>query len=150
MVMKDIVCTHGKCVTGFKEEFETESPRAVLPQILEVYNPKVKKTFTAISAGFLGVSKRTAALIGTRGAISFKPTSQYPKGVDFGWEVPLFVGSNKVLVSANYTGTVNGFSDKVLDDGKLNVEDTSSKNHIVEAHMNSKGGSQGFAFVIIN
>lgn len=148
--MNAITFTHGKCISGFKSDAEADNPKAIVPKIFEIYNPKLDKTIKSIAAGFLGVRKRDNALIGVRGALSFESNKNYPDGVFVGWEVPLAIGDNRLLVSATYKGSVSSFSDKTGDKGALNSTDTSSKNHKVDAHMNSGSGSQAYAFVFVN
>lgn len=148
LVMNDITFTHGKCVSGFKEDASADNPQAVIPAVFSIYNPTQQQTITSISAGFLGVRKRDNALIGTQGAVSFAPTTEFPAGIFLGWEVPLAIGSNRLLVSATFTGSVSDFSDKTDDSGALDSTDKSSAGHTIEGHMNADGGSSAYAFVI--
>lgn len=148
--MNAIEFTHGKCVAGFKENASADNPQAIIPKIFEIYNPKLQKTVKSMSAGFLGVRKRDNALIGTQGALSFASNSNYPDGIFLGWEVPLSIGDNRLLVSANYTGSVSDFSDQTDDSGVLDSSDSSSAGHTVDGHMNSGSGSKAYAFVFVN
>ncbi|KAJ7315456.1 hypothetical protein OS493_038637 [Desmophyllum pertusum] len=77
-----------------------------------------------MECGFVGMRKRDGALIGTRGALKFKATESFPQGAYLGWSVPLAIGSNALLVSATYNGSVSQFSDKTGKHGKQ--EDTST------------------------
>lgn len=146
LVMSGTHFTHGKCIAGFKENAAADNQQAIIPAIYEVYNPDARESRKAISAGFLGVRKRDDALIGTQGAISFAATKEFASGIFLGWEVPLSIGSNKLLVSASYTGSASGFSGKTDDNGELNSTDKSQAGYTIEGHMNSKSGSEAYAF----
>ena len=146
LVLNGIHFSHGKCVTGFTNNADKD--QAIIPAVDTRTNGKA--TMTTISAGFLGVSKRDSALIGTRGAVGFAATKEYPAGIDLGWEVPLSQGLNKLLVSATYTKSLSDFSDETGESGVLNSESTSSAEHKVEGNMNNKHGSEAFAFFIAN
>ncbi|AWN46418.1 hypothetical protein DK419_08890 [Methylobacterium terrae] len=148
LVMSDIVFTHGKCVSGFKADADADNPQAIIPAKFVIENLNVQTSYAAISAGFLGVRKRDNALVGTQGAISFASTSEFASGIFLGWEVPLSIGSNRLLVSANFTGSVDDFSNQTDDSGALDSTDTSPAGHVIEGHMNADGGSSAYAFVI--
>ncbi len=150
LIMDGITFTSGKCISGFKRDAAADDPKAIIPQVFEIYNPELDETIKSISAGFFGVRKRDNALVGTQGALSFAATDEYPDGVYLGWEVPLSQGSNRQLVSATYTGTLSDFSDRAYDSGVLNTSDTSTEGNTVEAHMNSGSGSHAYSFVFVD
>ncbi|MEW4369786.1 hypothetical protein [Paenibacillus kandeliae] len=150
LVMSNIECVHGKCITGFKEDADVDNTKAILPAAEEIFNPAFDKKIKMVSAGFLAVRKRDNALIGTLGGLSFAPTNEYPTGVYLGWEVPLIFGDNKLLVSANFNSSISDFADNVSDADRIDSEDTSSAGHTVEGHMNSDSGSHAYAFFVAN
>lgn len=148
LVMSGISYTHGKCVAGFKNTDDITNEQAIIPAVFEMYNPATQQTIKAISAGFLGARKRDNALIGTLGAMSFAPTTDYPTGIFLGWEVPLASGDNTLLVSANYSGDLSTFADKAQSADVLDSSDKSSTGATIEGHMNSASGSEAYAFFI--
>ncbi len=148
LTMNAISYTNGKCVAGFKNSDDITNEQAIIPAVFEMYNPATGQTIKAISAGFLGARKRDNAVIGTLGAMSFAPTTDFPAGIFLGWEVPLLIGHNKLLVSANYTGDLSTFADNTQNADVLDSTDKSSTGATIEGHMNNTGGSEAYAFFI--
>lgn len=149
--LEDITCTHGKVIGIFKENAAKENPKPIIPKKLPpVINPKTKKVVAegAILAGFLAVRKRDDALFGTQGALKFKATESFPQGAYLGWSVPLAIGSNALLVSATYNGSVSQFSDNTDAHGKQEDTSTSTTNAKITGRVNSGSGSD--AFYIMN
>ena len=146
-----IHATHGKIVGIFKASAKVDNPQAIVPKRLPpIINPKTHKVVCkgAIQAGFFATRKHDNALIGTQGAFKFAATTQYPKGIYVGWEVPLSQGSNCLLVSAAYDGSCSQFSDKTDSDGKQEDSAVSSKNAKVTGRVHSGSGSR--AYYVIN
>jgi len=151
MRLVDVHATHGKIVGIFKESAQLDNPQPIIPKKLPpIVNPKTKKVLAegSIQAGFFAARKRDAALIGSQGGLKFDVTSSYPKGLFVGWEVPLSQGDNRVLVSADFSGSASEFSDKTNDDGSQESTSTSSAQAKVTARVNSGSGSE--AYYIVN
>lgn len=79
--------------------------------------------------------------------------TRYPDGVYVGWEIPLTMGSNRLLVSAAFTGSASEFSNKTDDEGKQQDTALSSTHSTtsaqVSARLNSSSGSEGYYIVNI-
>lgn len=149
--LEDINVTHGKVVAIFKENAELEDPKPIIPKKLPpIKNPQTGEVVSeaSIQAGFLAVRKRDCALIGAQGALKFKATESFPKGAYLGWSVPLSRGSNDLLVSANFEGSVSEFSHKTGSHGKQEDTSTSSAGAKITDRVNSGSGSK--AYYIIN
>lgn len=151
--LEDITCTHGKVIGIFKENSALENSKPIIPKRLPpIIDPKTKKVVAegSIQAGFLSVRKRDDALIGTQGALKFKATESFPQGAYLGWSVPLtrIGGSNALLVSATYNGSVSQFSDNTDEKGRQEDTSTSTTNAKITGRVNSGSGSQ--AFYIMN
>ena len=69
---------------------------------------------------------------------------RYPQGVYIGWEVPLSFTSNRLLVSATFTGSASQFSNKTNDHGKQEDSSRSSKGAVVSGRVNSGSGSEAY------
>lgn len=63
-------------------------------------------------------------------------------------KVPLSIGQNRVLVSADFAGSVSDFSDKTNDHGSQESTSTSSQHAKVIGRVNSGSGSE--AYYVIN
>ena len=147
--LEDITCTHGKVVGNFKERAALENPKPIIPKRLPpILDPVTKKILLegSIQAGFLAARKRDNALIGTQGALKFKATQSFPQGAYLGCSLPLSIGSNALLVSANFTGSVSKFSGDTGNHGKQ--EDTSTSyctaNAKITGRVNSGSGSEAY------
>lgn len=149
--LEDINVTHGKVLAIFKENPELKDPKPIIPKKLPpIKNPKTGEVVieASIQAGFLAVRKMNYALIGAQGALKFKATESFPKGAYLGWSVPLSQGSNALLVSADFEGSVSEFSDTTGSDGKQEDTSTSSAGAKITGRVNSGSGSK--AYYIIN
>ena len=151
LVLEDLTCTHGKVVAIFKENPAEKNPQPIIPKRLPpIFKPKTKKVVAegSIQAGFFVVSKDDMALIGTQGALKFEATKSFPKGAYIGWSVPLSLGSNALLVSATFEGSVSKFSDQTGSFGRQEYTSTSTTNASITGKVNSGSGSK--AYYIVN
>ena len=149
--LEDITSTHGKVVAIFKENAAKENPKPIIPKRLPpVIDPVTKKIKApgSIQAGFFAVRKQDNFMIGPRGALKFKATESFPEGAYLGWEIPLAIGSNALLVSATYKGNVSQFSDDTGDNGKQEDTSTSAVNAKITGRVNSGSGSE--AYYVVN
>ena len=145
--LEDITCTHGKVVGNFKERAALENPKPIIPKRQPpILGPVTKKILLegSIQAGFLAARKRDNALIGTQGALKFKATQSFPQGAYLGCRVPLSIGSNALLVSANFTGSVSKFSGDTGDHGKQEDTSTGTANAKITGRVNSGSGSEAY------
>jgi len=146
------VFTHGKWVATFKQGPKTsgEDSKQIIPKQIIFKNKEKKVVGSCIFGGFNVARKRDGALFGTQGALKFKPTKLFPSGAYIGWEVPLTNtivsgGPNRLLVSANYKGSLSGFSDKTDDDGKTTGVSVNEKTRgQIQGRLNSSSGSVGY------
>ena len=150
MNLEALTATHGKITGVFKEKNDKSPPLPIIPKREKpAYNDKgIKMNNGAVYGGFFVFRKRDSALIGTQGAFKFGVTADYPDGVFVGWEVPLSQGKNRLLVSADFKGGVEAWSDKTNDDGKQEDTSTSSKKATITGRVNDGSGSQ--AYFIVN
>lgn len=156
--LEDITCTHGKVIGIFKENAASENPKPIIPKRLPpIIDPKTKKVVAkgSIQAGFLSVRKMDCALYGTQGALKFKATESFPQGAYLGWSVPLtsicsIGGSNALLVSATYNGSVSQFSDNTGEKGRQEDTSTSTTNAKITGRVNSGSGSNAYYIMNLN
>ena len=76
--------------------------------------------------------------------------SRYPQGICIGWEVPLTLSSNRLLVSARFAGSASDFSDETNNYGEPEDSSQSTKGAVVSGRVNSRSGSEGFYIFTIN
>ena len=141
--------THGKIIGIFKENAALDNPKPIIPKRLPpIINPQGKQIAKgSIQAGFFATQKNDNALVGSQGALKFSPMTSFPKGIFLGWEVPLSEGSNRLLVSADFTGTTSQFSDNTNSADKQ--EDTANgiNGGKIVGRVHSPSGSQGYYII---
>ena len=76
--------------------------------------------------------------------LNYRVIFRYPQGVSIGWEVPLSIGSNRLLVSARFTGSASEFSNETNDHGEQEDTSQSSKGAVVSGRVHGGSGSEGY------
>ena len=141
--------THGKIIGIFKENAALDNPKPIIPKRLPpIINPKGKQIAKgSIQAGFFATQKNDNALVGSQGALKFSPMTSFPKGIFLGWEVPLSEGSNRLLVSADFTGTTSQFSDNTNSADKQEDTAYGINGGKIVGRVHSPSGSQGYYII---
>ena len=152
MSLQDLATTHGKIVGIFKDNTNQSIALPIIPKRKSaVYNEKgIMMSSGAVFAGFFAARKNDNAVVGSQGAMKFSATTLFPKGVSIGWEIPLSIGSNRLLVSADFDGTASAFSDKTNEEDKQEDSSTSSKKGVVVGRVNSGSGSRAYYIMSIS
>ena len=150
MQMEALAVTHGKIVGIFKEKGCKNERLAIIPRRQKpAYNANgVKMNDGAVFGGYMVIRKKDNATNGTQGAFKFSASTDYPNGVFAGWEVPIGEEHGRLLVSADFTGGVEAWSNKANDEGKQEDKSQSSTQAEVTGRVNS--GSASPAYYIVN
>ena len=69
---------------------------------------------------------------------------RYPQGISLGWEVPLTMSSNRLLVSARFNGSASEFSNETNSHGVQTDTSQSTKGAVVAGRVNSGSGSEAY------
>lgn len=144
----DVYLTHG----NLNVQFVNYTQARQIPGMSVIRDPSGKIVASNYWAGFLVAQKKEAALYGSQGAFKFSATSSFPAGAFVGWEIPLtiFGGSNRGLVSCQWSNDAGAFSNETNDHG--NGDNTAIHPNTgawIRARMNSGGGSQGYMTVVL-
>ena len=150
MKLEALAVTHAIITGIFKENRNKNERLAIIPKRQKpVYKENsVKMNDGAVFAGFMVMRKKDSALHGPNGALKFSASTDYPNGVFAGWEVPIGEEHSRLLVSADFIGGVEAWSNKTKDEGKQEDKSQSSTQAEITGRVNSGSGCP--AYYVIN
>lgn len=137
----------GKVVGIFKENPSADNPKAIIPKRFKpIINPETGNEICkgSVQAGFFAATASNKTLDGTQGALKFRAITSFSKGIYMGWEVPMSESSNRLLVSADFSGSTSQFSDKINEEDKQEDTSNGSNDARVVGRVHSANGSAGY------
>ena len=138
---------YGKVVGIFKENPNADNPKTIIPRrIKPIINPEtgVEICKGSVQAGFFAAKANNNTLDGTQGALKFRAMTSFSKGIFMGWEVPMSDSDNRLLVSADFSGSTSQFSDRINEEDKQEDTSNGSNDAKVEGRVHSANGSAGY------